>query len=76
MTLVGRIVKRETFGTVFDRKRRAVIVSIEPPNLVGFRLKGTRRTYHLPSEKLFSIALKAHIEVEKAAKRKARRSRR
>jgi len=69
-------VLRESFGTVFDRgKRRPVIVSIEPPNLLGFRLKGTRRIYYLSTEACFTTALKAALKAQ-AAEKKARRKKR
>jgi len=77
MTPICRPVRRESYGTVFDRgKRRPVIVSIESPNLLGFRLKGTRRIYHLTTEACFSMALKAALRAEAAEKKARRRARR
>ena len=62
-------VERETSATVFERsRRREVIVSIEPPDLVGFRLKGTRRTYYLPADALYCAALKADVNTVPAKK--------
>ena len=70
-TRVGRTVKRETQGPgVFERSiERNVIVSVEYPNLVGFRLKGTRRTYQITAEDgfLYAVHMKnAHDKIEKA----------
>lgn len=78
MTTCTRPVRRETHGTIFEcGKHRPVIVSIEPPNVIGLRLKGTRRTYFLTSEVAYMVALRAHLAAlkkEKArAKKKARR---
>ena len=75
MTVVKKPVKRETFGGIFDRgKCRPVIVSIEPPNLVGLRLKGMKRTYYLTAESIFMQALKASLVSEKKEKGKNKRS--
>ncbi len=77
MIVIRRPVRRESFGTVFDRGRnRPVIVSIEPPNLLGFRLKGTRRIYYLTTEACFSMALKAALRLEAAEKKARRKTRR
>jgi len=75
MTKVRRIVKRETEGdgVLSAGKIRAVIVSVEPPNLLGFRLKGTRRTYYLTAEWGFMQAVQAAVREEKRQKRKSRR---
>ena len=76
-TMIRRHVIRETHGTVFSQgKARAVVVSIEPPNLVGFRLKGTRRTYYLTADGLFLQALRVHVAAEKGERVKARELRR
>jgi hypothetical protein len=77
MTLINRTVNRETFGTVHSAgKRGAVIVSILPPNVLGFRLKGTRRTYYLSSEGCFLAAVRAQLIKDKADKAKARKANR
>lgn len=76
-TMIRQRVFRETHGTVFSQgKARAVVVSIEPPNLVGFRLKGTRRTYYLTTDGLFLQALRVHVEAEKRERVKVRELRR
>lgn len=77
MTIIGRPVRRETFGSVHERgKRRNVIVILEPPNLISFRAKGTRRTYTLTTDACWTHAVKVHVESEKARKRKERSDRR
>ncbi len=68
MTKLKQIVQRETFGTVFSQgKDREVIVSLEPPNVIGFRLKGTRQTYYLTSDGCYMAAVKAAIALDKRA---------
>lgn len=52
MTMLKRKLMRETSATIFEMGRhRAVMVSLEPPCLIGLRLKGTRRTFYLPVDK-------------------------
>lgn len=60
-----RKVALETEATVFERSvHRHVIVSVEPSGLIGFRLKGTRRTYHLPADAGYCVALKADVTAQ------------
>lgn len=74
MTKVKKPVYRETVeGGIFSRgKTRPVIVSIEPPNVVGFRLKGTRRTYYLTADAMFIQAVKAQLALDKKERAKLR----
>lgn len=66
-------VHRETSGGILERgKVRPVIVSIEPPNIIGFRLKGMRTTYYLTAEGCFMQAVKAKIAHDKREKQKAK----
>jgi len=77
VTIIGRPVRRETFGSVHERgKRRNVIVILEPPNLISFRAKGTRRTYALTTDACWTYAVKVQVESEKARKRKERAEKR
>ena len=71
-----RTVKREAVGPgVFSQgKHRPVIVSMEWPNRIGFRLKGTRRTYELLAEWCYVQAVRAQVASDKAAKREARKA--
>jgi hypothetical protein len=71
-------VYRETDGGILERgKTRAVIVSIEPGGILGFRLKGMHQTYRLTAEGCFMAAVKAQVAVEKKekAKKKAKKPR-
>lgn len=77
MTVVKKPVKRETHGGIFEKgKRRPVIVSIEPPNLLGLRLKGTQRTYYITAEGAYMAALRAALIAQKKEKEKARKEKR
>lgn len=74
MTKLNKPISRETYDTLFEAgKNRPVIVSVEPPNLIGFRLKGTRRTYYLTAEKLYWLALQTELRAKAAEKRKAKK---
>lgn len=83
MTKIKSTVSRETFSTIYERgKAREVIVSIESPGVIRFRLKGCRKSYVLPADALFWIAMKAEVlaakrikSLEKARKAKGRRKR-
>lgn len=72
-TQVGKATKRETRGLGVNG--RPVIVSLEFPNIVGLRLKGTRTTYLTTAEACYWMAAKAAVAAAKAEKRKARRNR-
>ena len=77
MTKLKRIVHRETIGGVFSQgKTRPVIVSLHPPNVIGFRLKGTRRTVFLTAEGCYMKALQIELACEKREKVKKRKKRR
>lgn len=76
MTIIRKPVKRETRMPVFERGMRNVIVSIEPPGLVGFRLKGTRTTYTLPADKLWWHAMRCELAMRKREKAKAKKGKR
>ncbi|HOF17583.1 MAG TPA: hypothetical protein PK082_01640 [Phycisphaerae bacterium] len=60
MTTLKKPVSRETAARQFERGAdRPIIVSIEPPGTLGFRLKGTRRTYRLPVATCFLLAVRS-----------------
>ena len=72
MTLLKTPISRETTATQFERgKPRPVIITLEPPSLLGFRLKGTKRTYYLDAGSCYDLACK--IAVEKAKPKRGRR---
>jgi hypothetical protein len=75
MTRLSKKIERKTSATVFDRgKRREVIVTFEPPDLLGFRLKGTRRTYYLTPDGCYSVAVERALRNERHPKRRHRTS--
>ena len=71
MTRVKKKWSRETDSAVFEKgKNRQVIVTLEPGGVIGFRLKGTRKTYSLTTGRCHMMALKASILQEKREKSK------
>jgi hypothetical protein len=77
MTPIRKQIFRESSTHIRECGRsRAVIVGILPGDVLGFRLKGTRRQYVLPIGALFYQAARLYGEEmkrQKAAARKARR---
>ena len=75
MTTLRRNLSRVSSASVFSRGRyRPVVVILEPPGtLLGLRLKGERRTYHLPLAWCFCEAVRRTVATEKAAKQQAKR---
>jgi hypothetical protein len=60
-----RSIELETLATVFERsKRRQVIVTVEPSGLLGFRLKGTQRTYELMADAGYHAAVKQDVRAK------------
>ena len=78
MTTLRRHLRRVSSAAVFSRGRyRPVVVILEPPGtLLGLRLKGERRTYHLPVAWCYTEAVRRTVAAEKAANRKARKEQR
>ena len=71
MIKLNKRVSRVSHATIREAgKDRDIVIEIEPPGLVFFRAKGCKRRYGLPANALYMICLKAHVESERAAKRK------
>jgi hypothetical protein len=67
MTEVKKTVRRLTAGMA-DRRR--IVVEIPPPGrVIGFRLKGTRKTFFLPVERCYTLAVLAEVESQRASKK-------
>ena len=75
MTLLNRKVRRETSGVFSLRVRdpRPIIIEIEPPDLVTFRLKGMKTRFTAPASWLMQKTIEAEvarrIREKKAAKK-------
>lgn len=62
MTDLRRTVKRVTIGRRRDRsKSRALVISLEPGDVVGVRMMGTRQTFRVSIEGVFEYAMRQHL---------------
>lgn len=62
MTDLTKTVKRKSSATRVEKsKRRAIIVTMEPSQKIGFRLEGTRDTYRLDIESGYELAVRSHV---------------
>lgn len=69
MTRLKAPIRRETTATIFERgTHRPVIVMVLPNNTLGFRLKGTQRTYYLGIDSCYDLAVKAELASRKRSK--------
>lgn len=76
MTKLLKSISRETSARQFERgKQREVIVTLEPPSRLGFRLKGTKRTFYLEAGSCYDLAVRAHL-LDQAKQKKGGRKRR
>jgi len=57
-------------------KSRGIVIELQPPgNIIGFRLKGTRKTYYLPVDHCFREAMRAELARQKRERIEARKNR-
>jgi hypothetical protein len=68
---LNKSIERETTATIFSRgQHRSIIVSLNPNNTIGLRLKGEKQTYDLPIDGLFDVAVKASLLPTRQGKRR------
>lgn len=69
-TELTKPVARRTSARVFETgQRRHVVLTLLPPARVGVRLAGTRLTYQLDAEMIYSFAVKRFVaDIETRAK--------
>jgi len=74
MTSLNRPVKRTNAGMVREGgKMRAIIITIRPPNIIGFRAKGCHKEYQLTTEACYIMAVRAQVlDLQKQKKLKRR----
>lgn len=73
MTILTKRLRRETTEQLsVDRfsRGRPIIIEIEPPNLVHFRWKGTRRVYTATVARLMQWTIQATIDAQRREKRR------
>lgn len=75
MTNLNKPVKRVSHGLVREQgRRRRIVITLRPPNVLGFRAKGCRKEYQLTAEVCYTMAVRAEV-LEKKKKRKKRKRR-
>jgi hypothetical protein len=61
MTELNRPVRRVSLGKRREKSAwRALILSLEPGDLIGIRLQGTRQTFRLGAESVYELAVQWH----------------
>ncbi len=76
MTELSRKLRREIPRTLDLDKRsrgRFIIVELEPPDLITFRWKGTRRRYTATISRLMQWTIQATVEQERREKRQRKK---
>ncbi len=58
MTLLTKPVSRKTLCVVHDKGQREIIVTIQPPAMIGLRARGLRRVVWLDAVELYWMAVK------------------
>lgn len=53
---------------------RQIVVSIEPGDLLGFRLLRGRKTYYLPVADAMALAIRVEVAAARAQKKQRRKS--
>jgi hypothetical protein len=62
MTLLRKKIKRVSNDSVREcGEERKIIITMEPPNLLGFRATGCRQTYYLTAGFCYHLAVKAAV---------------
>jgi len=70
--MLTRKVKRETYA---HHRGRAILAELRPPDLIVFRLKGTRREYPLSIQGAFTRAVQIEALAEMNRRKAARQAR-
>ena len=66
--------RKATAATVRDRgQERRIIVTVYPSGMIALRLERCKREETFDAASIYSIAVKARVMAERAAKRKARK---
>ena len=78
MTNLNKPVSRRTTRlTIRDRsKRRPLIVTLFPGDVLGLRLLGTRKTEMLDLEACYAMAVRQRVAADRAIKAAAKKARR
>lgn len=70
MTDLLKAVKRRTCGT---HRGTRFVVTLEPGDVIGFRIERKRTTFYTTLAACFDMAVRQQVAAERAAKRKGRK---
>ena len=69
MTQLSKKVSRES---TLEFDRRKIIIEIEPPGNLSFRMKGTRKRWSAPASLLMQWIIQADVEARMSKKRRVK----
>ena len=76
MTDLKKPISRVQAGKVYEQsKYRPIVITLEPPSLLGFRAKGCRKTYYLDATACYTMAVRAHVIEQKKKKEREKQKR-
>lgn len=70
MTDLIKAIRRRTTGT---HRGTRFVVTLEPGDVIGFRIERKRKTFYTTLAACFDMAVRQQVAADKAAKRKARK---
>lgn len=74
MTKLRKKVQRETRARYHESgKWRAIMVALEPPDLITFRAKGCKTKYSITAKAGFELAVLAEVERKRKEKREQKK---
>lgn len=73
MTELKKTVRRRTVSP-YNHRRKRVVVSLEPGDVIGFRLERDRKTFRAPIHRLMQQVMLWNVDAERAAKRAGRKA--
>lgn len=70
-TELRRIIERRTVDP-YDHRRKRLVVSLEPGDVIGFREERSRTRFSAPLARVFRQVLMWNVEAQRSTKRKRR----
>jgi hypothetical protein len=71
---VVRRITRRTYTILYVHEARAIVVSLEPGDVITFRESGRRQTWSLPIDRMFRQAVRETVALHRREKTKRKRS--
>jgi hypothetical protein len=77
MTLLAKAVRRvtrRTYTVLYVHEARAIVVSLEPGDVITFRESRRRQTWTVPIDRMFRQAVRETVALDRREKSKRKRS--